>query len=271
LAVVTPIDRLQISVVIPSWNAGPYIRAAIESALSQEPPPFEIVVQDGGSTDDTIAIVDSFGPPVSLRSEPDRGQADALNRAIARVTGDVVVWLNADDLLAPGANAAALALFESRPELDFVYGDFDVVDADGAVLRHYRSSAYDVRRVFTRGCYIFSGAIFYRRSLLEKVGPFDVHLHGCMDFDYLLRLEGARWASTRRAMAQFRMSGGGKSSTMRSQFLRESHAVRWRHAGRSARRRLLTLILDIEMAIALWTQPLRLTRAWLSMRRVKLL
>jgi glycosyltransferase involved in cell wall biosynthesis len=237
--------------------------------MSQEPPPFEVIVQDGGSHDDTAAIVGSFGPRVSWRSEPDRGQADALNRAIERATGDIVVWLNADDLLAPGAFAAAIAAFASDPELDFVYGDFDVVGPDGSILRHYRSSPYDVGRVFTRGCYIFSGAIFYRRSLLRRVGQFDVDLHGCMDFDYLLRLGGARSTSTGRTMAQFRMSGGGKSSTMRSRFLRESHAVRWRHAGRSWRRRLLTLVLDAQMAIALWTQPLRLTQAWLSMRRVK--
>lgn len=259
-------SEVRISVVMPSFNSGPYLTMALRSALEQLPPPHEVIVQDGGSTDDTMDILRSYGRRVQWRSEPDRGQTDALNRAIEQATGDVVVWLNADDLLAPGALLAATQTFRDHPEADFVYGDFNMIGADGRTLRQYRSSPYDPDRVFVHGCYIFSGAIFYRRRLLDHLGPFDERLHACMDFDYLLRLGASSGVHTGVTVAAFRMSGAGKSSSMRSRFLRESHAVRWRAAGGSVRLRVLTLSLDAWSVVLLWTQPLRLTRAWSSVR-----
>ena len=141
--------------------------------------------------------------------------------------------------------------------------------SDGSVLRQYRSSRYDPDRVFTHGCYIFSGAIFYRRELMDRVGRFDDRLHACMDLDYLLRLGPARGVHVGVTVARFRMSGSGKSSSMRSRFLRESHAIRWRAAGHSRRLRVLTLFIDLHRAVSLWTMPLRLTRAWSAVRRAK--
>lgn len=266
---VPDIAPIRISVVVPSFNTGAYLGEALESALTQEPPPFETIVQDGGSTDGTLDILRGFGDAVAWRSEPDAGQSDALNKGIARATGDVVVWLNADDLLVPGAFAAVIEAFAREPDAEFAYGDFDMIRSDGAIVRRYRSSPYDPRRVFTRGCYIFSGAIFYRRPLMTRVGQFDRRLHACMDFDYLMRLGHARSVHVSATVARFRMSGSGKSSQMRSRFLRESHAIRWRAAGRSAQLRVLTLGLDAFAAFSLWTQPLRLTKAWSSVRRGK--
>lgn len=263
------IPPVRISVVVPSFNTGEYLTEALNSALAQQPPPYETLVQDGGSTDQSLDVLRTFGDSVSWRSEPDLGQSDALNRAISRATGDVVVWLNADDVLVPGAFAAVADTFERRPEAEFVYGDFDMIRSDGAIIRRYRSSAYDSRRVFVRGCYIFSGAIYYRRELLERVGRFDDRLHACMDFDYLIRLGEAQSVHVEAPLARFRMSGSGKSSQMRSRFLRESHAIRWRAAGRSTPLRLLTLVLDAHAAFSLWTQPVRLTKAWSAVRRTK--
>jgi glycosyltransferase involved in cell wall biosynthesis len=263
------IAALRISVVVPSFNTGAYLEEALNSAVAQQPPPYEVIIQDGGSTDGSLDILREFGDAIDWRSEPDDGQSDALNRALARATGDVVIWLNADDLLVPGAFTAAQAAFERHPEAEFAYGDFDMTRSDGAIIRRYRSSPYNRRRVFTHGCYIFSGAIFYRRELLERVGRFDTGLHACMDFDYLLRLGDARSIHLGVTVARFRMSGSGKSSQMRSRFLSESHRVRWRNAGQSARLRLLTLLLDAFAAFSIWTQSIRLTRAWSAVRSGK--
>jgi glycosyltransferase involved in cell wall biosynthesis len=260
---------IRISVVIPSFNSGRYLAAAIESALSQNPPPFEVIVQDGGSTDETLQVLRTFGNRVDWRTEPDSGQSDALNRAIRRSTGEAVVWLNADDLLLPGAFEAASAAFERRPDAQFVYGDFDMIGADGRRLRRYQSSDYAPRRVFVHGCYIFSGAIFYRRSLMDRIGPFDERLHACMDFDYLLRLGHVPFVHINLPVASFRMSGAGKSSTIRSRFLKETHLIRWRTAGDSIYLRFLTLALDVWSIVALWTQPIRLTGAWSAVRQGK--
>lgn len=256
-----------ISVVIPSLNSGRFIREAVQSALVQEPPPHEVVVQDGGSTDGTLEVLKEFGSAVRVRIEPDEGQADALNRAIERTTGNVVVWLNADDLLVAGAFAAVATAFERTPDADFVYGDFEVVDGEGSVLRRFRSSPYDPKRVFVHGCYIFSGAIFFRRETMERLGPFDARLQACMDFDYLMRIGEARAVQVPQAVARFRLSPGQKSAAMRTRFLKESHEIRWRAAGRSASQRLLAVMLSIRDAAYLLTHRLRFSSAWSKIRR----
>jgi glycosyltransferase involved in cell wall biosynthesis len=262
-------QRARISVVVPSYNSAGFLVEALESALSQEPPPHEVIVRDGGSTDGSVEILRTFGDRVQWRSEPDGGQAQALNMAIAVTTGDIVVWLNADDLLVPGAFLAVQQAYRDHPEAEFVYGDYDMIRADGSVMRRYQSSAYEPERVFTHGCYIFSGAMFFRRDLLERIGPFDERLHACMDLDYLLRIGDVRAVHLGTTVAKFRRSGLGKSSLIRGTFLREAHAVRKRAAGGSRRRRVVGLLVDARDLVALATEPLRYTRAWSAVRRSK--
>jgi glycosyltransferase involved in cell wall biosynthesis len=260
-------SEVRISVIMPSYNSGMYIAEALDSALSQRPAPFEVIVQDGGSTDGTLETLRSFGPSVTWQSQPDSGQSQALNRAIARSRGEVVVWLNADDMLTPGALAAAADAFVRAPGAEFVYGDFEVIRENGTTLRHFTSSEYGRRRVFWRGTYIFSGAMFLRRSLLERVGPFDESLHTCMDLDYLLRLDGARWVHIPLPVARFRMNDAAKSNTIRRQFIRESHAVRRRAASNSIVLRFATPLLTLRDAIVLASTPARHSRVWSAARR----
>jgi GT2 family glycosyltransferase len=252
-----------ISVIIPAYNAGPYLRQALSSALEQVPPPYEVVVQDGGSSDQTLDILRSFGDRVAWESGHDGGQADALNKALARARGDVVIWLNADDLILPGALAAAVEAFSANPVLAFAYGDFDIIDGDGGLLRHYRSSSYSWSRVFARGCYIFSGSVFVRRKALLAVGGYDASLHACMDLDMLLRLDAAGPSRhLGRTIAQFRMHTSNKSSTMLAVFFREDFRVRRRYAGRSLRLWFVTLRVAAATAVMLPLQSLRYSSRW---------
>lgn len=219
----------RISVIVPSYNSGAYLRKALNSALDQVPPPHEVVVQDGGSTDDTLDILRSFDERVSWVSQPDGGQADALNKALARASGDVVLLLNADDVIRPGSLAAAAAAFAQDRDLAFAYGDFDMIDGGGALIRAYRSSPYSWERVYARGCYIFIGSLFVRRQVLAEIGGYDASLQACMDFDLLLRLDAAgRSTHLERTIGQFRMHGASKSSTIGLVFLREAFRVRGR-------------------------------------------
>lgn len=254
---------VQISVIVPSYNSGAYLRRALVSALDQVPGPHEVIVQDGGSTDDTLDILRSFGERVTWVSAPDDGQSDALNKSLARATGDVVVWLNADDILLPGSLAAAADAFESDPDLAFAYGDFDIIGSSGEVLRSYSSSPFSWMRIFARGCYIFSGSLLVRRQALLAVGGFDPTLRACMDFDLMLRLDAAgRSTHLRRTIGQLRMHGTNKSSTMLSLFFRESLRVRKRYARRSIRLWLITLWSTAIQVAALATTPLRYSTRW---------
>ncbi len=253
----------RISVIVPSFNSGLFLRQALSSALEQVPPPCEVLVQDGGSTDDTVAILRGFGERVTWVSGPDAGQSDALNRALARATGDVVLWLNADDVIAPGAIAAASAAFATDPGIAFAYGDFDMIDGTGAVVRRYRSSAYSRKRVYARGCYIFSGSVFVRRRSLVAIGAFDPTLRACMDFDLLLRLGTAgRSRHIGQAIGQFRMHGASKSSTIGWVFLREGFRVRRRHARGSPRLWLVALWATAWSAFMEATAVLRYSPRW---------
>jgi glycosyltransferase involved in cell wall biosynthesis len=260
----TPAAALpRISVLVPSYNSGAFLREALASVLDQDPRPYEVLVQDGGSADDTLDILRSFGERVAWVSAPDEGQSDALNRALARSTGDVVLWLNADDVLVPGAIAAAAAAFGSDRNLMFAYGDFDIIDSTGALVRTYRSSNYSWNRVFARGCYIFSGSLFIRRQALAEIGGFEASLSACMDLDLLLRL-GATGRSMHvgRTIGQYRMHDETKSSTMGVIFLREALRVRLRHAGGSPRLWLIALGAAIWGALMRATYGLRYSRLW---------
>jgi glycosyltransferase involved in cell wall biosynthesis len=252
-----------ISVIVPSYNSGPFLRQALMSALDQNPPPYEVLVQDGGSTDDTLDILRSFGQRVAWVSQPDGGQADAINMALARASGDLVLLLNADDVILPGSLAAATAAFEQHSGLAFAYGDFDMIDGAGALVRRYRSSEYSWDRVYSRGCYIFIGSLFVRREVLAEIGGYDASLRACMDFDLLLRLDAAgRSTHLRRTIGQFRMHSASKSSTIGLVFLVEAFRVRRRYARRSLRLWLVAVWSMPFFTVMLMTSRLRYLPRW---------
>jgi glycosyltransferase involved in cell wall biosynthesis len=258
-----PSSTPRISVIIPSYNAAPFLREALTSVLNQVPRPHEVLVQDGGSTDGTLEVLHSVSDDVAWVSSPDHGQADALNKALARATGDVILWLNADDVLLPGAIAAALAAFASDPRLAFAYGDFDIIDSAGSLVRRYQSALYSWERVYARGCYIFSGSVFIRRVSLTNIGGYDAELRACMDFDLLLRLNTVgRSTHLRRTIAQLRMHSGNKSSSIMPVFLGEGFRVRLRFARRSPRLLLIALRAAALSAVMLASTRLRLSPWW---------
>jgi glycosyltransferase involved in cell wall biosynthesis len=136
-----------ISLVTPSLNQGRFIRATIESVLSQEYPALEYFVQDGGSTDGTLDLLAAYAGRVPFVSEPDRGQADAINRGLRRSHGEVVGYLNSDDLLRPGALRAVGEAFAARPDVVFVWGRATYVEAEGTTVSPclVRSDAWGAR------------------------------------------------------------------------------------------------------------------------------
>ena len=178
-----------ISVITPTLNQAGFIRATIESVLSQEYYGLEYQVMDGGSTDGTLEILKSYAGSLSYRSARDKGQSDAINQGWRNTSGELIAWLNSDDLYRPEALKRVGTFFSNHPEVSLVYGDCDLIDSAGQVLQPYRTRPYDYLALLrTAVNYLPQPATFVRRSVLEAEGGLDESLAYLMDFDYWLRI-----------------------------------------------------------------------------------
>jgi glycosyltransferase involved in cell wall biosynthesis len=178
-----------VSVITPCYNSGRYLEDCILSVRAQDYPRVEHIIQDGGSDDGTLEILERYGAAVDWRSEPDKGQADGLDKAIKRSHGDILIVLNADDLLLPHAASWAVDRMRSNPEAAVVYGDLLIIDELGNESGLYLAPDYDFSGVFCVEKVIGAQAAFIRRSMFEQVGlGTDPALPTCPDFEIFVRL-----------------------------------------------------------------------------------
>jgi len=177
------------SIITPSLNQCAYISHTIESVLAQREVRVEFRVLDGGSADGTRELLRGYGDRLDWVSEPDGGQSAAINRGWREAQGEIVTYLNSDDVLLPGALRRVADFFEQHPEVEAVYGDCDYVDERGAVSGPYPTRPYDYARLVREAVnYIPQPATFFRRRVLASEGYLDESLQYLMDFDYWLRL-----------------------------------------------------------------------------------
>jgi glycosyltransferase involved in cell wall biosynthesis len=231
-----------ITVVTPSFNQAPFLRKTIESVLSQGYPRLEYIIIDGGSADDSKNIIEEHGASLSYWcSEPDRGQADALAKGFARATGDILCWLNSDDILLPGALLAVGKLFATHPEAEVLNGGGFVIDEDGEpLLDGFWTYSEGVAATYGRLKWygqdgIFQPATFWRRTAYEAVGGINPDLYFLMDKDLFVRLaQRRRFVRVRRLLACFRLHASCKSRLHEERRLTEEVWFRARyssHAG----------------------------------------
>jgi hypothetical protein len=177
-------------------------------------PPEPFRVQDGGSTDETLVVLREFESRIPFVSERDCGQADAINRGLSRANGEVLGYLNSDDVLLPGALSAVGEAFASDPELMFVWGRASYLDEAGKTVSPYLVRPDAIERL-ADACFIAQPAAFFRRKVWEEIGPFDESLHHTMDYDYWLRIR-ERYPQSKmrfldREQAGCRMHAGAKT------------------------------------------------------------
>ncbi len=224
-----------VSIVTPSLNQGRFIREAIDSVVSQGYPRIEYLVLDGGSTDGTLDVLRSYGDRLTWVSEPDAGQSDAIGKGFAHSRGEILAWLNADDVLAPDAVERAVEVIDRSPETGLVYGRGVILDQDGAETGPFLSiEPFNLWRLLYTLDYVLQPAAFFRRSAYEAAGGLDPDLCWAMDWDLWIRLAGVgevRFID--RVLAGSREWQDTKTATGGWPRIRELKNLVKRHTGRA--------------------------------------
>ena len=246
-----------VSIVMPSLDQGRYIEIAVISVLDQEVEGLELVVVDGGSTDNTLTRLADLAmryPRACLRwvSAPDGGPAQAINRAVALSSAPIIGWLNSDDLYESGAIARALGHFARAPADVMVYGQAIHVDASGAGLGAYPTLGPEVGIAeFANGCFICQPSVFLRRSAWESAGGLDETLRAAFDFDLWMKLFKAypgRIGLVAALQARSRLHEGGITLRLRERVALEGMTVLHRHLGEAPPEWLLTHFAELDAA-----------------------
>ena len=184
---------MKISVVIPSYQQAAYLPATLESVLAQDHLEVEILVFDGGSTDGSVEVLSKYAAAHEGRrtfrwvSQKDGGQADAINQGLRAATGEVLAYLNSDDVYYPGALSAVAAYFQAHPECLALYGKAQHLHADGTVMEDYPTEPWDYDRLLDT-CFLCQPAVFWRREVMVRFGVFDDALRYALDYEYWLRV-----------------------------------------------------------------------------------
>ncbi len=206
-----PGEPLTISIVTPSLNQGAFIEQCILSVKAQLDAYTEHIVVDGGSTDGTVNILKKHAH-LCWVSEPDAGQADALNKAFRMASGQLIGWLNADDAYLGRTLQIVRAFFVRNPDVALAYGYVHVVDARGRCIRKRFSPDFDFGLLVRHGNCYAQPTFFFRRSVLEDLGYLDPGQRWTMDYDFILRV-GQRFRVRKipKCLGVFRTHAGSMS------------------------------------------------------------
>ena len=194
-----------VSIVTPSYNQAGFLEQTINSVLEQDYPSMEYIVIDGASTDGSVDIIKKYEDRLAFwASEKDNGQAEAINKGLARATGDIVAWINSDDFYFPCAIASAVKAFETHPDAGMVYGDTVAVDEKGEFIHFPKYAQWGLEDLLTFNI-IGQPAVFMRRDVLLKAGFLDPSFHFLLDHQLWIRMAARapivyvpeRWAAGR--------------------------------------------------------------------------
>ena len=243
---------LTISLITPSYQHAQFLPRTIDSVLNQSGEfKLEYSVRDGGSTDGTLSILESYRDRLSWTSEKDCGQIQAINQGLRSATGEIVGWLNSDDLLLPDALQRVAECFCRFPDCQWLHGDCLIIDTDDREIRRWVSiykrrfaRSYSFNSLLTRN-FISQMTVFWRRSLLEQVGFLDPNFPLAFDYEYWLRL-AKRWPPhyIPEPLAAFRWYDSSKSGANFEQQFAENERVASLHGLHATSRRLFKRLLN---------------------------
>ncbi|MHB8458925.1 MAG: glycosyltransferase family 2 protein [Candidatus Limnocylindrales bacterium] len=262
---------MRVTVVTISLNQAPYLSRAMTSVLSQDYPDIEYIVVDPGSTDGSLEIIANYDRRLaSVILEPDAGPAEGLSKGFRVATGDVFAYLNADDVLLPGAVGEAVSYLKAHPGVDVVYGDGYLVDAEGCVIRPIESSPFNIRRFVYGGVTVLQQATFVRRRVFDRVGGFNQANRTCWDGELLLDIAMAHGVliHQRRMWGAFTIHSDSitGSRRLREQYIADQERLFRRVYGREWRGRddLASRIVRVEKWLSSPRSTLRRLRSALA-------
>jgi glycosyltransferase involved in cell wall biosynthesis len=224
-----------VSIVTPSFNQAQYLEQTILSVLGQDYPGIEYIVIDGGSTDGSREIIEKYAPRLSYwQSQKDTGQTDAINQGFARAKGEVLAWLNSDDLLYPGAVSKAVEALRRDPQAVMVYGNCDLVNGQGRFIKRFPAAKTDLARLRRGYVHIPQQAAFFLAKAWKQVEPLDLAFFFAMDYDLWTRLAGIGPLQYIDAepWAAFRLHGDSKSIAADDRCWPEMLKVHYRDGGK---------------------------------------
>lgn len=226
-----------IGIVTPSYNQGRFIKETIDSVLGQQYAKLEYRVIDGGSTDNTLDILKSYGSRINWVSEKDDGQAQAVNKGLRRMTSDIVAFVNSDDAYFPGTFPLVGRYFHDHPEAMWLTGDHCIIDGNGKKLQPYVVGYKRMLRrrpSFSRlavANYIVQPSTFWRRELMDEIGFFDESLQYCFDYDFWMRaIQKYPLHTLDNKLSLFRIHGASKGGSQFEKQFAEEHQVLKRYS-----------------------------------------
>jgi glycosyltransferase involved in cell wall biosynthesis len=229
----------RISVVTPSYNQGRYLEQTILSVLNQNYPNLEFIIMDGGSTDNSVGIIQKYEKYLAhWKSSRDDGQAAAIAAGFRVASGEILAYLNSDDVYLPGALRKVGKFFFERRTAQFMYGDCLIIDSNNTVLRRIYPSKFDLQIFLYENPIIPQPAAFWRQSLYKRVGGITQTLQFCMDYDLFMRfaMAGESLVGVKDILSAFRSHGDSKSSLLQSRQREEYRKIFEEVTGRSFRK-----------------------------------
>lgn len=178
----------KISVITPSYNQGVFIERTIQSIINQKYPNLEYIIVDGGSKDGTLSVIKRYENKISKWiSEPDRGQTDAINKGLKLATGEIVCWINSDDILLPDSLHHVGMFFMNHPHISYYNGVSIEIDDNDNILK--TKNLLFTPFFFKRGCFnCAQQGMFWKRDIIDKIGYLNVDFQACMDVEYQARI-----------------------------------------------------------------------------------
>jgi len=247
-------ENIKISIITPSYNQGEFIEQTIQSVLNQTYKNIEYIIVDGGSTDNSLEIIDKYRDKIDIViSEKDKGQSDAINKGFKLATGTLVGWINSDDLLYPDCVEKIVQLYHLHPDGSIYYSAvLDFIDREGKLLYKSTRKIPDRNHLLNRNYSVIQQGSFYNNCLVKRIDYLDESIYYCMDLDLWLRLlneNGKIYYYQHHALAAFRIWEDTKTTQAGIRFLQNTKQVLDRQGAKKLSKTKFHLVF---MAFRIW-------------------